>query len=63
MASLSKPAITFLLCACTGGMLNIGSVNIRPEFEKLKKKAEIYLKENISLMKWKSFFVLFFSLE
>lgn len=44
-------------------MLNIGSMNIRPEFEKLKKKAEIYLKENISLMKWKSFFVLFFSLE
>lgn len=47
----SKPAITFLLCACTGVKLSIGFVNIRPGFEKMTKKAEIYLKENISLMK------------
>lgn len=39
-----KLAIT-LLCSCTGVMLNIGFENVRPDFEILKMKAEIFLKK------------------
>lgn len=39
-----KSAVKYLLFACTYVILQVGFANIRPDFEKLKMKAENYLK-------------------
>lgn len=56
-----KLAIT-LLCSCTGVMLNIGFENVRPDFEILKMKAEIFLKKKKKWWDGKVSSLYFFSL-
>lgn len=56
-----KSAVNYLLFACTDLILQVGFANIRPDFEKLKMKAENYLKgkKKKSLLRWESLFVVY----